>query len=467
MQAKTRTRVSSLHVIILAAGQGTRMRSALPKVLHRIGGRALLDHVVRSAHSLNPDAVHVVYGHGGALVRDRLSFLDVNWIEQTPQLGTGHAVSQAITAVPDGAVVLVLYGDVPLIEADALAGLVDRARAGRLALMTVDLEDPTGYGRILRDDNSRVVGIVEDKDASAGQRLIRESNTGILAVGAQRLHAWLGGLDNDNAQGEYYLTDVIALAAAEGLEIEVVQPKQREDVLGVNDRVQLARLERCYQQRQAQRLMCAGATLADPTRVELRGDVEVGEDVYLDVNVILEGRVILGNEVHVGPNCVLRDCAVAAGTQILANCVVEEAEIGAGARIGPYARIRPGTRLGDGVHVGNFVEVKNTTMGRGSKANHLTYLGDSEIGVRVNIGAGTSTCNYDGANKHRTTIGDRVFIGSGVELVAPIRVHDGATIGAGSTISKEAPAEALTLTRAKQVTLKGWRRPVKKGGGEV
>ncbi len=453
--------MSRLHAIILAAGEGKRMRSAVPKALHCIAGRPMLDHVVATARALEPAQVHVVYGHGGTQVRAALEALDVRWVEQAEQLGTGHAVAQALPDVPDDAIALVLYGDVPLITLDTLAETVRCAEEGGLALITVHLEDPAGYGRILRAADGSVAGIVEHKDASPEQLRIHEGNTGIIATGAGRLRGWLETLDRDNAQGEFYLTDEIAKAVADGLRVSTVHPGSIEEVLGVNDRLQLATLERAYQAEQAERMMREGATLADPARVDVRGVVSVGRDVWLDVNVVLEGRVSLADGVRVGPNVVLRNCHIGPGTEILANCVVDGAEVGAAVRIGPFARVRPGTRLAEEVHVGNFVEVKNSTLGPGSKANHLTYLGDSQIGRDVNVGAGTITCNYDGANKYQTIIEDRAFIGSGVELVAPVTVHAGATIGAGSTISRDAPAEQLTLTRAKQVTVPGWKRPQK------
>jgi bifunctional UDP-N-acetylglucosamine pyrophosphorylase/glucosamine-1-phosphate N-acetyltransferase len=451
-----------LHVVVLAAGQGTRMRSSSPKVLHAIAGRPMLEHVVSTAMGLNPAAVHVVFGHGGDEVRRRLSHLDVIWVEQARQLGTGHAVAQAMPAVPDEATVLVLYGDVPLIELTTLADTVRRAEDGALAIISVHLDDPAGYGRILRQADGRVIGIVEHKDANAAQLAIHEGNTGILAADAASLRGWLAGLGSDNAQGELYLTDVIAMAHGQGVPIDTVHPGQVAEVLGVNDRVQLAALERIYQARCTAALMREGVSMADPARVDVRGRVRAGRDVWLDVNVVLEGEVELADGVRVGPNVLLRDCRIGADAQILANSVVEEAEVGAGARVGPFARLRPGAVLGESAHVGNFVEVKNTAMGRGSKANHLSYLGDSEIGNDVNVGAGTITCNYDGANKHRTVIGDGAFIGSGVELVAPVTVHAGATIGAGSTITSDAPPEQLTLTRARQTTIPHWRRPRKK-----
>ena len=451
-----------VHVVVLAAGQGTRMRSALPKVLHSIAGQPMLEHVVTVATGLNPSAVHVVYGHGGDEVRRRLAHLHVTWVEQARQLGTGHAVAQAMPGVPDDAIVLVLYGDVPLIELSTLADTVRRAQDGALTIISVHLDDPTGYGRIIRQADGRVVGIVEHKDATPAQRAIHEGNTGILAANAAQLRAWLAGLHDDNAQGEFYLTDVISMAHREGTSIDTVHPGQVAEVLGVNDRVQLAHLERVYQARRTSELMRDGVSMADPARVDVRGRVRAGRDVWLDVNVVLEGNVELGEGVQVGPNVLLRDCRIGPGAQILANSVIEEALVGPGARVGPFARLRPGAVLGDSAHVGNFVEIKNTSMGRDSKANHLSYLGDSEIGSGVNVGAGTITCNYDGANKHRTVIEDGAFIGSGVELVAPVTVHAGSTIGAGSTITRDAPPNQLTLTRARQTTVPQWKRPTRK-----
>jgi len=437
------------------------MRSALPKVLHRVAGRAMLAHVIDAAEQLAPARVHVVHGHGGEQVRAALDARDVTWVEQSAQLGTGHAVEQAMPGVPDDATVLVLYGDVPLLRPETARGAVAAAGGDGLALVTVVLDDPTGYGRIVRAADGSVAAIVEHGDASAEQRAIREGNTGILAAGARALRRWLADLDRDNAQGELYLTDVVGKAVAEGVPVAAVAAERPEEVLGVNDRVQLAAVERLYQRREVERLMRDGASLADPARVDVRGRVQVGQDVWLDVNVVLEGDVSLADGARVGPNALLRDCTIGAGAEILANSLVDGADVGPGARVGPFARLRPGTRLADGVHVGNFVEVKNSTLGRGSKANHLTYLGDADIGCGVNVGAGTITCNYDGANKHRTVIGDRAFIGSGVELVAPVTVHADATIGAGSTISKDAPAGQLTLSRSRQSTVAGWRRPAK------
>ncbi len=452
---------SPLHVVVLAAGEGKRMRSALPKVLHPLGGRPLLAHVLDAAEALGADAVHCVHGHGGERVREAFRGRSLRWVEQAEQLGTGHALAQALPGVPDEARVLVLYGDVPLIGRATLEQVVAAAGERALGLVTVRLADPAGYGRIVRDGRGRVVAIVEERDAGPGERRIDEVNTGILAAGAARLRGWLARLGNANAQGEYYLTDCIAMAVAEGLEVRTVSARRPEEVEGVNDRVQLAALERCYQRAEAERLMRAGATLADPARLDVRGRVEVGEDCFLDVNVVLEGEVVLARGVRVGPNVVLRDASIGERSEVLASTLIEGAEIGADCRIGPFARIRPGTRTAAAVQVGNFVEVKNSHIGAGSKANHLSYLGDSEIGAAVNVGAGTITCNYDGARKHRTEIGDGAFIGSGVELVAPVRIGAGATIGAGSTVTRDAPPKALTVSRSRQTTVRGWRRPRK------
>lgn len=455
--------MSQLHVVILAAGQGKRMRSGLPKVLHQIGGQALLAHVVKSAGALEPEAIHVVYGHGGEQVRDALSQMKLHWAEQAERRGTGHAVAQALPAIADDAAVLVLYGDVPLVRPDTLRPVLEAARRGEVGLLSVMLDDPNGYGRIVRDPDGRVRSIVEDKDATADELAIREGNTGILAAPAARLKAWLSEVKDDNAQGEYYLTDVIGLAVSEGETVSVSKAPTPVEVMGVNDRVQLAELERAYQRRRVEELMLGGATLRDPARVDVRGEVNVGQDVTIDVNVILEGKVTLGDGVQVGPNTVIRDATIEAGAKVHANCVIEQAHVGPASQIGPYARLRPGADLADNVRIGNFVEVKNSRFGSGSKSNHLTYIGDTDVGEAVNVGAGTIVCNYDGVNKHRTVIGDRAFIGSGVELVAPVTVREGATIGAGSTITAEAPADKLTVARARQATLDGWRRPVKKG----
>jgi len=449
----------ALSIIILAAGQGTRMYSALPKVLHEIAGKPLLEHVVETAAQLPEAQINVVYGHGGNLVPERLAHLTVNWVEQREQLGTGHAVMQAMSAVAADDKVLVLYGDVPLIRAETLQQLL---KTDDVALLTVELEDASGYGRIERDNKGQISRIVEHKDASEHQRQIKEVNTGIMACSAQQMAAWLERLDNNNSQGEYYLTDLIEMAVADGVSVSSVFAESEAEVLGVNDRVQLAILEREYQQRQAQKLMCAGVTVMDPARLDIRGTVIAGQDVVLDINVILEGQVSLGEGVQVGANTIIRNCKVGQGVVIKPHCVLEDAEIGNGATIGPFARIRPEARLAEGVHIGNFVEIKKSTVGKGSKINHLSYIGDSEIGSGVNIGAGTITCNYDGANKHKTIIGDNAFIGSDTQLVAPVTVGKGATIGAGSTITSDTPDNELSLSRSKQISLKGWQRPVKK-----
>ena len=452
-----------LSIVILAAGQGTRMRSALPKVLHPLAGTPLLEHVIEAAEGIGADAIHVVYGHGGEQVRQRLAARNVRWVEQAQQLGTGHAVAQALPAIGDADRVLVLYGDVPLIGADTLRRLLAAADAGCFGLLTAELSDPTGYGRILRDaSGQRVIGIVEQKDAAPEQLRIREINTGFLAVDATPLKRWVAALGNDNAQGEYYLTDVIAQAASEGVRINTVAPDSLSEILGVNNRAQLAELEREYQRRQAQRLLLAGVTLHDPERFDLRGRLEHGQDVSIDVNVVLEGTVTLGDRVSIGPGCVIRNAVLGADTIVQAHCVIEDAVVGRNARIGPFARIRPETRLADDVHIGNFVEIKKSVIDAGSKVNHLSYIGDSSIGKRVNVGAGTITCNYDGANKHRTVIEDDAFIGSDTQLVAPVTVGAGATLGAGTTLTRNAPPGELTLSRAKQETRTGWKRPAKK-----
>jgi bifunctional UDP-N-acetylglucosamine pyrophosphorylase/glucosamine-1-phosphate N-acetyltransferase len=450
-----------LEIIILAAGQGTRMRSALPKVLHKVGPKSLLEHVHTLAASLGAGQITIIYGHGGEQVPETLKHLNARWAEQRQQLGTGHAVMQVADAIGDEATVLILYGDVPLLQQATAEQLLALVGTDRLGLLTVQLDDPHGYGRIVRDPQGKVLSIVEEKDATPEQRAIAEGNTGILAVNGRRLKGWLGRLQTNNAQGEYYLTDIIAMAVADGLTVETAQPASMDEVLGVNNRQQLAHLERVFQARQAERLLLQGVTLRDPARFDLRGTVEAGQDVEIDINVVLEGRVTLGDRVKIGPNCLIRDCEIGADTEVFANSVLEDSVVGQGCRIGPFARLRPESRLGEEVHIGNFVEVKKSVIADRSKANHLSYIGDTDMGSGVNIGAGTITCNYDGANKHRTVIGDNVFVGSDTSLVAPVRIGDNATIGAGSVITKEAPANALTLTRAKQVTVEGWQRPVK------
>ena len=449
-----------LHVVIMAAGEGTRMKSALPKVLHTIGGRPMLEHMLETVAALKPAAVHVVVGNGADEVRAAFSDWRVNWVLQSERRGTGHAVAQAMVHIPDGAAVLILPGDHPLIPSPVLTKLTDR-RDLPLAVLTMEPDDPAAYGRIIRDEADAVVAVVEEKDASPEQREIREVNTSIMLADAANLRRWLDGLDCDNAKQEYYLTGIFHLAHAEEIPIDAVLAPDAADLEGANDRRQLAELERRYRARRAGELMDNGVHLLDPSRTDIRGRVETGSDVRIDVNVVLEGDIRIGDGVHLGPGCVLRDCDLAAGTRVLAYCVLEGVTTTGPCDIGPFARLRPGTVLSAGCRIGNFVEAKNARLGAGSKANHLTYLGDAEIGSGVNVGAGTITCNYDGANKHPTIIEDGVFIGSNTALVAPVTIERGATIGAGSTISKDAPAEALTVSRARQTTVKGWKRPRK------
>ncbi|WP_341304164.1 bifunctional UDP-N-acetylglucosamine diphosphorylase/glucosamine-1-phosphate N-acetyltransferase GlmU [Pseudomonas sp. TMP25] len=450
----------SLDIVILAAGQGTRMRSALPKVLHPVAGKAMLGHVIDTARLLKPQGIHVVIGHGAELVRERLAADDLNFVLQSEQLGTGHAVAQALPALTAERV-LILYGDVPLIEVETLQRLLQQVSEQQLGLLTVNLQDPTGYGRIVRDELGVVKAIVEHKDASAEQRLISEGNTGILAVPGKRLADWLGRLSNSNAQGEYYLTDVIAMAVADGLVVATEQAADELEVLGANDRIQLAQLERHYQYRAARKLMVQGVTLVDPARFDQRGEVTVGRDISIDINVILEGRVVIEDGVQIGPNCVIINSTLRKGSIIKANSHLEGADVGEGADCGPFARLRPGSVLSAKAHVGNFVELKNTTLGEGAKAGHLSYLGDAQVGARSNIGAGTITCNYDGANKFKTVLGEDVFIGSNSALVAPVALGDRATTGAGSVITGDVPANTLAVGRAKQRNIEGWKRPVK------
>ncbi len=453
---------SPLEIVVLAAGQGKRMYSARPKVLHEIAGRPLLAHVIHASRALGPQRIHIVYGHAGEQVRAAFDDQpDLVWHEQRAQLGTGDAVRSALPGIQEGSRVLVLYGDVPLIEAATLSALLDAAGDERLALLTTRLDDPTGYGRIVRDACGAVVSIVEERDANIEQRAIDEINTGILALPAHRLHPWLAALRNDNAQGEYYLTDIIAMAVADDVPVTTAHCTA-DEVCGINDRVQLAEAERRWQLRQAHRLMRAGVTLRDPARLDVRGELLHGRDAVLDIDVIIEGRVELGDDVTIGPYTILRNCRLGSGTTVASHSVIDGAELGCQCAVGPFARLRPGTRLADGVRIGNFVETKAANVGAGSKINHLSYIGDAEMGAHVNIGAGTITCNYDGANKHRTVIGDDAFIGSDSQLVAPVTIGPGATIGAGSTITRDAPAEVLTLSRTKQRTVAGWLRPEKK-----
>ncbi|HRP98259.1 MAG TPA: bifunctional UDP-N-acetylglucosamine diphosphorylase/glucosamine-1-phosphate N-acetyltransferase GlmU [Rhodocyclaceae bacterium] len=454
-----------MEVVILAAGKGTRMRSARPKVLQPLAGKALLAHVVATAQALEASRICIVYGHGGDAVRDHFTDDALVWAEQVPQLGTAHAVEQALPRLAGDGTVLVLYGDVPLIGLPTLRRLQAAAGAERLALLTVTLDDPSGYGRIVRDADGRVVRIVEHKDASPDERQLREVNTGILVAPAARLRDWLARVGNDNAQGEYYLTDVIALAVADRCEVVAVQPDAVWETLGVNSKAQLAELERIHQRTLAQRLMDDGVTLIDPARLDVRGELLCGRDVEIDVNCVFEGRVELGDDVRIGAHCVVRDAVIGAGTRVAPFSHVEGTVTGEACVLGPYARTRPGTALGADVHLGNFVEVKNSRIADHSKANHLAYIGDADVGRRVNIGAGTITCNYDGANKYRTTIEDDVFIGSDTQLVAPVRVGRGATLGAGTTLTRDAPAGELTISRARQLSIPGWKRPVKKTTG--
>jgi bifunctional UDP-N-acetylglucosamine pyrophosphorylase/glucosamine-1-phosphate N-acetyltransferase len=451
-----------IEIIVLAAGQGKRMRSQLPKILHPLGGRPLLAHVLAAAQPLAPHKVIVVHGHGAEQVRAAFAGAQVEWVLQAEQLGTGHAVQQAMPRVSPDADVVILYADVPLIRPATLERLVNSARDG-LAVMTAEVPDATGYGRIVRGPAGDVARIVEEKDADPEERRIREINAGFMALHARRLSAWLGKISNRNAQNEYYLTDVVTLAVADGVPVRAVKVEDVWEVAGVNSKRELAELERQYQRRQAERLLGEAVTLADPARIDVRGELHCGSDVAIDVNCVFEGNVTLGDGVRIGPNCVLRNVAVGAGSEVLAFSHLEDSEVGARCRLGPYARLRPGARLAEDVHVGNFVEVKASRIGKGSKANHLTYIGDAEIGSGVNVGAGTITCNYDGAAKHRTVIEDDCFIGSDATLVAPVRIARGSYIGAGSTINKDTPAGQLTVARARQVSVPSWKPPRKKG----
>ncbi|HEV2609813.1 MAG TPA: bifunctional UDP-N-acetylglucosamine diphosphorylase/glucosamine-1-phosphate N-acetyltransferase GlmU [Noviherbaspirillum sp.] len=453
-----------MNVVILAAGMGKRMQSALPKVLHPLAGKPLLLHVIDTARTLSPSRLCVIYGHGGDAVPESVKAPDIAFAKQEPQLGTGHAVMQAVPHLDDNVPTLVLYGDVPLTTAHSLQQLLDSAGGNKLtdtlSILTVELENPTGYGRIVRE-NGKIVRIVEQKDATAEERAIREVNTGIMVVPTARLKKWLETLSNDNAQGEYYLTDIIARAVADGVDVTSAQPGAVWETLGVNSKVQLAELERIHQRNIANGLLEQGVTLADPARIDIRGTLTCGRDVAIDVNCVFEGTVEVEDGAVIGAHCVIKNARIAAGVQIKPFCHIEDAIIGAGSIIGPYARLRPGTELANDVHIGNFVEIKNSQIAASSKANHLAYVGDTTVGSRVNIGAGTITCNYDGVNKFRTVIEDDVFIGSDTQLVAPVRVGKGATLGAGTTLTKDAPEGQLTLSRSKQLTIEGWKRPVK------
>ncbi len=452
-----------IKTIILAAGQGTRMRSAKPKVLHQIANRALLHHVYDTSQQLENNSIVIVYGHEGELVKQQLSSLDANWVEQKQQLGTGHAVQQAEDFIDADDNVLILYGDVPLLKKQTIAKLLDNVSQTSIALLTVELDDPKGYGRIIRSPEGAVLKIVEEKDASLEEKLITEGNTGIIATPGNLLIQWLSKLGNSNAQGEFYLTDIIEMAVNEGIEIKTNQPDTQDEVLGVNDRSQLAHLERIYQLQQAQSLMQQGVTLRDPSRIDVRGEFKsLGQDIEVDINVVFEGVNSIGNNVIIGANCILKNAVIADNVEILANCIIEDASVGERSRIGPFARLRPQAELASEVHIGNFVEIKKSTVATGSKINHLSYIGDASVGSQVNIGAGTITCNYDGVNKFKTIIEDGAFIGSDTQLIAPVTVGKGATIGAGSTITKDTPECQLTLSRAKQVSITGWQKPEKK-----
>ncbi len=449
----------TINVVILAAGQGKRMFSRRPKVLHELAGQPLISHVIETARTLGAARICIVYGHGGEQVPQAVSAPDLVYARQDPQQGTGHALQQALPHLDAAATTLVLYGDVPLIRPETLTTMLGDGNA--VVVLTAEPADPAGYGRIVRDDQGRLTKIVEEKDASTDERNLREVNTGIIALPTRHIAGWLSRLKNHNAQGEYYLTDIVPLALADGIAVETVKTSEAWEMLGVNSKVQLAQLERLYQGRYASRLLEDGVSLADPLRLDVRGDLRCGADVRIDINCIFEGRVTLDDGVEIGPHCVLRNVEVGAGTRIEPFTHIDEATIGAGCRIGPYARIRPGTRLGEDVHIGNFVEVKNSEIAAHSKANHLSYVGDSTVGRNVNIGAGTITCNYDGTNKHRTVIEDDVHIGSDVQLVAPVTIGKGATIGAGATITQDAPPGKLTFTKAERITKTGWKRPTK------
>ena len=452
----------SFSVVVLAAGKGTRMKSALPKVLHKVGGVPMVQRIINTVEQMQASAVHLVYGHGGELLQQQVEGHNLNWCLQAEQLGTGHAVQQAADAITDDEDVLILVGDAPLIRQQTLERLVAVKQQCDLALLTVKLDDPTGMGRIVRGQDNNITAIVEHKDATEAQRKITEINTGMMMMNGADLKRWLDALSNDNAQGEYYLTDVIAMAAAEGKVIQAAHPDEVVETEGVNNRIHLAKLERALQRWNAEELMTAGATLADPARIDIRGKVTTGNDVFIDINCVLEGEVVLGDNVSIGPNCVLKNCRIGDNTVIEAHTLIEQAQVAESCSIGPFARLRPDSVMHKGSKVGNFVEMKKTTLGEGAKANHLTYLGDAEVGARANIGAGTITCNYDGVNKSKTLIGENAFIGSNSALVAPVEIGQGATVGAGSVVTNKVEDSALAIARAKQRNIGNWKRPSKK-----
>lgn len=452
-----------IKTIILAAGQGTRMRSSMPKVLHKVADRALLHHVYDTSAQLENNSIVIIYGHGGELVKEQLKDLNADWVEQKEQLGTGHAVQQAEGFIGDNDKVLILYGDVPLLKKSTIDELLKNVTEQSIGLLTVVLDDPTGYGRIVRANDGSVLKIVEEKDTNAAEKLLTEGNTGIIATPGNLLKQWLSKLENGNAQNEFYLTDIIEMAVNDGVQVKTNQAESVDEVLGVNDRSQLAHLERVYQLEQAKQLMALGVTLRDPSRTDVRGKFDsVGQDIEVDINVLFEGNNTIGNNVTIGANSIIKNSVIGGDVTILANCIIEDAVVGARSRIGPFARLRPQAELAADVHIGNFVEIKKSTVATGSKINHLSYIGDATIGSKVNVGAGTITCNYDGVNKFRTVIEDGAFIGSDSQLIAPVTIGKGATIGAGSTISKDTADDTLTLSRAKQIAVKGWQRPVKK-----
>ncbi|MDH5371214.1 MAG: bifunctional UDP-N-acetylglucosamine diphosphorylase/glucosamine-1-phosphate N-acetyltransferase GlmU [Gammaproteobacteria bacterium] len=454
------TNLSHINVVILAAGQGTRMQSSLPKVLHPLAGLPLVQHVINTSKELKPREINVVYGHGGEQVKNTINDEKINWVLQKEQLGTGHAVDQVSNNINNDEIVLILYGDVPLIHIDTLADLLNQATDG-ISLLTVHLENPQGYGRIVRDKVGQVLNITEEKDATDEIKKIHEVNTGILAVKGSLLKNWLSQLDNNNAQKEYYLTDVIAMAVDDNFTVHTTQPDNEFEVMGVNNRIQLAALERYYQNEQAIKLMAGGITLVDPSRIDVRGNITHGQDIFIDINAVFEGEVSIGNNVTIGANCVIKDSTINDGVEILPMSILDNAVVGVGSKVGPFARLRPGAELSQDTRIGNFVEIKKSFINTGSKVNHLTYIGDSIVGKNVNIGAGTITCNYDGANKHQTIIEDDVFIGSATQLVAPVKIGKNATIGAGSTITTDVDKDNLAITRVKQKSIQGWKRPVK------